>query len=281
VAGFGGYAGFCPVAAGRLLGLPTAIHEQNSVPGMANKALARIVDKVFTTYPDDGGAFPAKKTVRTGNPVREEIAALFDAAPASRDTRNILVLGGSQGAKAVNEAVIEALPALLGQGARVMLQTGRADFERAAAGIADLSAKGVDLTCDDGRGPRVVVENFIEDMAAAYDWADLVIARAGATTLAEVTSAKKPSILIPFPFATHNHQFVNAKAMAEAGAAILIEQKDLDRTDLAETALSLFDDRGRLIDMGRAAGKLAEPKAAERIASELIALAGKRKGSGA
>ncbi len=278
VAGFGGYAGFCPVAAGKLMGLPTAIHEQNSVPGMANKALARIVDKVFVSYADDAGAFPAKKTVRTGNPVRESIAAMGDTPHVSRDSRNILVLGGSQGAKAVNQAVIAALPALIKGGARVMIQTGRADFERAAGEIAALPEKGVDLSSDDGRGPRVVVENFIEDMAAAYEWADLIIARAGATTLAEVTAAKKPAILIPFPFATHNHQLVNAKVMSDAGAAILVEQTDLEWVDLAKTALTLMNDPARLADMAKASGELAEPKAAERIASELIALAEGRKG---
>jgi len=278
VAGFGGYAGFCPVAAARFMGLPTAIHEQNSVPGMANKALGKMVDKVFVSYPDDSGAFAPAKTVRAGNPVRGEIAAMHETPIPSRDTRNILVLGGSQGARAVNQAVIDALASLMKGGARVMLQTGRADFERAAAGIAKLQEEGVDLASDDGKGPRVIVENFIEDMAKAYEWADLIIARAGASTLAEITAAKKPSILIPFPYATHNHQFVNATVMSEAGAAILVEQKDLDWADLAATALALLNDRKRLADMGGAAGGLAEPRAAERIASELIALAQGAKG---
>lgn len=273
VIGFGGYAGFCPVVAGRMNGIPTAIHEQNSVPGMANKALSRIVAKVFVTYPDKDGVFPASKTVRTGNPVREEIAALYDQPEAARDTKNILVLGGSQGARAVNQAVIDALPALLDGGARVMLQTGRADFERVAGEVGRLPERGVDLSKDAGNGPRVIVENFVEDMAGAYAWADLIVARAGATTLAEVTSAKKPSILIPFPFATHNHQYVNARAMEEAGAARLVEQKDMDRVNLADLALGILESREQLTDMSRAAASLAEPKAAERIAGELLALA--------
>jgi len=278
VIGFGGYAGFCPVVAGRMGGIPTAFHEQNSVPGMANKALSRIVNKVFVTYPDKDGVFPASKTVRTGNPVREEIAALYDApevgSDAARDTKNILVLGGSQGAKAVNQAVIDALPALLDGGAKVMLQTGRADFERVAGEVGRLPERGVDLSKDDGNGPRVIVENFIEDMAGAYAWADLIVARAGATTLAEVTAAKKPSILIPFPFATHNHQFVNAKTMDDAGAARLVEQKDLEQVNLAELALGILGNKDGLKDMSRAAARLAEPKAAERIAGELLSLAG-------
>lgn len=273
VIGFGGYAGFCPVVAGRMAGIPTAIHEQNSIPGMANKALSRIVAKVFVTYPDKDGVFPASRTVRTGNPVREEIAALYDLPEVARETKNILVLGGSQGARAVNQTVIETLPALLDGGARVMLQTGRADFERVAGEIGRLPERGVDLAKDAGNGPRVIVENFIEDMAGAYAWADLVVARAGATTLAEITSAKKPSILIPFPFATHNHQYVNAKAMDDAGAAKLLEQKDLDRVNLAELALGILDGREKLTDMSRAAARLAEPRAAERIAGELLALA--------
>ncbi len=272
VAGFGGYAGFCPVLAAKLCGLPTAVHEQNSVPGMTNKMLSRLVDRVFVTYRDEAGVFPKGKTVQTGNPVRGSIAALWRAPRPRSNTKHILVLGGSQGARAVNEAVLAALPALLDAGISLTLQTGREDFARTVEEIERLGPAG-DGAGRDGKKPRVVVENFIENMAEAYAQADLVIARAGATTLAEVTVAGRPSILIPFPFATHNHQYVNAKALEDAGAAVLIEQRDLDPAGLAVLAAGLLEDTSRAEAMAEAAGGLALPEAAGRIADELTALA--------
>ncbi len=279
VAGFGGYAGFFPVLAARLMGVRTAVHEQNSIPGVANRILGRFVDRVFVTYPDEAGVFPAAKTLATGNPVRHDIAAMWSmsASPAG-EGRNVLVLGGSQGARAVNTAVLEALPALLDQGMRVTIQTGRADFERvaeAAAAVADRRREA-----GTARPGELVIENFIEDMAQAYAWADLVIARSGATTLAEITSAKKPAILVPFPFATHDHQTVNASFMARAGAAVLVAQKDLDPAGLVRLATELFGAPDRLAAMAEAAGKLAAPRAAETIARELSELAGARRAKG-
>ncbi|QLA17199.1 undecaprenyldiphospho-muramoylpentapeptide beta-N-acetylglucosaminyltransferase [Desulfolutivibrio sulfoxidireducens] len=275
VAGFGGYAGFFPVLAARLMGVKTAVHEQNSVPGVANRVLGRFVDRVFVTYPDEAGVFAAKKTLATGNPVRHDIAAMWSApAKPAGITRNILVLGGSQGARAVNSVVIEALPALLDLGARVTIQTGRADFERvaeAAAGVAERRREAG--TAVPG---ELVIENFIEDMATAYAWADLVIARSGATTLAEITAAKKPAVLVPFPFATHDHQTVNASFMARAGAAVVVAQKDLGPAGLAALATQLFHSPERLEAMSEAAGKLAAPHAAETIVRELGALAASR-----
>ncbi|KHK03429.1 undecaprenyldiphospho-muramoylpentapeptide beta-N-acetylglucosaminyltransferase [Desulfovibrio sp. TomC] len=272
VAGFGGYAGFIPVAAARIMGVPTAIHEQNSVPGVTNKVLGRVVDRIYVTYPDTSGAFPAKRTVRLGNPIRTGIAAA--PAPAHPGTKHLLVLGGSQGARAVNDAVMAILPVLLDAGVKVRLQAGRADFNRVGALAADILAGRPHV--DDGDGPAVVIENFIDDMAAAYSWADLVLARAGATTLAEVTAAGKPSLLIPFPFATHDHQSVNAAFLAKAGAAEVVAQSALPGFDLAGTLATLLSDPDRLAAMGRAATAEALPDAAERIAAALLGLAGKK-----
>ena len=271
VAGFGGYASFYPMLAAWFLGIPTALHEQNSVPGVTNKLLGKIATRIFTTYPDEAGVFDPKKTILTGNPVRHDIAALWDAPARTGDaTRHILVLGGSQGAKAVNSAVLAALPSLLGAGFRVTIQTGRADFERVIEAAAEVSearrSQGL------AKPGELVIENFIEDMAAAYSTADLIIARSGASTLAEVTSAKKPAILVPFPHATHDHQTVNASFMARTGAAVLIEQKRLDPEALAALVIDLFDHPERLAAMSEAAGKLAAPRAAETIARELAAL---------
>jgi UDP-N-acetylglucosamine--N-acetylmuramyl-(pentapeptide) pyrophosphoryl-undecaprenol N-acetylglucosamine transferase len=174
----------------------------------------------------------------------------------------------------VNTAVLAALPRLLEAGIKVTIQTGRADFERVAEAASLVAEKrreaGVAVPGE------LAIENFIEDMAATYAWADLIIARSGASTLAEITSAKKPAILVPFPHATHDHQTVNASFMARAGAALVIDQASLDPKALADLAIDLFAHPERLAAMARAAGELAAPQAAETIARELSALAGAR-----
>lgn len=274
VAGFGGYAGFIPVAAARLLGVATAIHEQNSVPGVTNKLLGHVVDRVFVTYPDPDRAFPPEKTLRLGNPIRQGIAAA-GSVPRLVGSRRLLVLGGSQGARAINDAVLDMLPRLLDAGVKVRLQTGRIDFDRVGVRVAALLAG----RRHGGGEPEVVIENFIADMAEAYGWADLVLARAGATTLAEVTAAGRPSLLIPFPFATHDHQSVNAAFLAAAGAAEVIAQKDLVHFDLAATVTRLLDDPDILARMGTAATAAALPDAADRIARALLDLAAHKGGS--
>lgn len=277
VVGFGGYAGFCPVVAAALLRLPTAVHEQNSVPGVTNRVLSRLVDRVLVSYPDEQGRFPARKTVLTGNPVRADIAAMA-GGPAPEAGMRVLVLGGSQGARAVNEAVMAALPELLDAGVAVTLQTGRNDFERASLAVAEVMEARREAGT---QSPTVILENFIEDMAGAYAGADLVIARAGATTLAEITAAGRPSILIPFPFATHDHQTVNASFLSRAGAAVVLAQRDLTPASLSWTALSILRDARKRAAMARAAASLAAPNAAVAIAEELenLAESGKRKGA--
>jgi len=271
VAGFGGYAGFIPVAAARLMGIATAIHEQNSVPGVTNKILGRLVDRIYVTYPDVDHAFPAAKTVRLGNPIRAGIAAA-SRAPRHPGAKHLLVLGGSQGARAINDAVVGILPRLLDAGVKVRLQTGRADFDR----IGAMAREAHGGRPHDGGEPHMVIENFIEDMAEAYGWADLVLARAGATTLAEVTAAGKPSLLIPFPFATHDHQSVNADFLAKAGAAEVVAQSELDHFDLAAAIIGLLNNPQRLTAMGDAAAVQALPGAADAIAAALLDLAAKK-----
>lgn len=262
VAGFGGYAGFVPVAAAKLMGLPTAIHEQNSVPGVTNKILGRFVDRVFITYPDEGRAFPAQKTRLLGNPIRGGIAAATAASPREPGGRNLLVLGGSQGARAINDAVIDILPRLLAAGVTVRLQAGRADFERVKARVAETLAGAPQAAGQGG----VVIENFIEDMAEAYAWADLVLCRAGAMTLAELWTVGLGAVLVPFPFAVDDHQSHNARYAAERGAAIVVPQPELSAERLARLLGELAGDRGRVLALARAARALAVPDAAERVA---------------
>ncbi|WP_320172630.1 undecaprenyldiphospho-muramoylpentapeptide beta-N-acetylglucosaminyltransferase [Maridesulfovibrio sp.] len=250
IIGFGGYAGFCPVLAGRLLGVPTAIHEQNSVPGVTNRILGRMVKRIFTSFADTKQMFPASKVVVTGNPVRREI---MSAKNKSCD-KAVLVFGGSQGARAINEAVCAALPPLKDAGISLTHQTGKADFETVRTAYENI---GMDAQR---------VSPFIHDMAAAYSRAQLVVCRAGASTVFEVAAAGKPAVFIPFPQATHDHQTGNAASLAETGAAVLIPQKDLDGNKLAETIIELISDQDGLKSMGEKALSFARPDAASAIA---------------
>ncbi len=259
VAGFGGYAGFCPVLAARLLGVPTAVHEQNSVPGMTNRVLGRVVDKVLVSYPDETRAFPERKVVLTGNPVRPGIAGIVRTAPSRVVPKKVLVLGGSQGARAVNRVVVTAWPRLAAAGVELWHQTGSSDYES----VRNLYRGG----------PDVRVEPFITDMAAAYSWADLVIGRAGASTLAELACVGLPSVLVPFPHATHDHQRVNASVLECAGAALVILERDLNAQTLGDAVLAILENEQTLDAMGRAARAQAKPDAARAIAQELTRLA--------
>ncbi len=254
VIGFGGYAGFCPVLAAALLGIPTAVHEQNSVPGVANRTLGKLVKRVFVSFEERQQHFPPAKTVRTGNPVRAEIASV-DRTPGAN--RNLLVLGGSQGAKALSDLVVAALPQLLSARVNILHQAGRADVERIKGAYR---ASGADDAC---------VQGFVEDMAGAYAWADLALCRAGASTIFELAATGTPSVLVPFPFAAHDHQRVNAQYLESLGAAILAEQKDLSGAALADIVLGLLGDGARLGSMGRAAKNFARPDAAARIVDGL------------
>jgi UDP-N-acetylglucosamine--N-acetylmuramyl-(pentapeptide) pyrophosphoryl-undecaprenol N-acetylglucosamine transferase len=261
VIGFGGYAGFVPVLVARWLGVPTAIHEQNSLPGVTNRVLAKRVDRVFLTFPDEHGFFPEDKVVLSGNPVRPEIVSLVakDSLPHARGKR-LLVLGGSQGARAINQAVTDCLGQLKAQGIMIWHQTGKRDFEE----VNKVYAR---------KYPEARVEPFIEDMAEAYLFADLVLCRAGATTLAELCVAGKPAILIPFPYATHNHQMTNAKVLERAGAAMILVQSYLEEINLALVVEDLLCAPDKLQKMARAARSLARADAAEIIVEELEKLA--------
>lgn len=261
IVGFGGYAGFPAVMAGSLLKVPTAVHEQNSIPGMCNRILGRRVDRIFTSFEDRGDYFDAEKTVMTGNPVRADIVRLGrqDSGKGSSRGKRLLVLGGSQGATAINDALMEILPALCREQVDIWHQTGSRDFERVRARYRDVC-------------PLARVEPFIEDMAAAYDFADLVLCRAGATTLAELTIAGKASVLIPFPYAVHDHQLKNARYLEEAGAALVMVQTYMSEVNVAGTITDLLAMPEKLRAMGHSARRLGRPDAAGAIVDEMIAL---------
>jgi UDP-N-acetylglucosamine--N-acetylmuramyl-(pentapeptide) pyrophosphoryl-undecaprenol N-acetylglucosamine transferase len=255
VIGFGGYAGFCPVLAAALMRIPTAVHEQNSVPGVTNRVLGKLVRRVFVSFDDRLGAFPAVKVVRTGNPVRAEICAV--TRETLGDRRNLLILGGSQGARAINDAVVAALPQLMAARVNILHQTGAADEARIRAAYEKAGADPSN------------VHGFIEGMSGAYAWADLALCRAGASTVFELAATGTPSVLVPFPFAAHDHQRVNAKHLAELGAAVMVDQNDLSASALAELVPGLLGDTARLASMSRAARTFARPEAASLIADGL------------
>ncbi|MBU1568532.1 MAG: undecaprenyldiphospho-muramoylpentapeptide beta-N-acetylglucosaminyltransferase [Proteobacteria bacterium] len=258
ILGVGGYVTGPVVVAGKIFGIPTIIHEQNSVPGLANRKLGSFVDRVCLSLPESAGEFPGKKISYTGNPVRRNILDLAKKMPQPmrvNGKKSLLVLGGSQGAQPINRLVSEGLQSLpdnVIKGLRVIHQTGDQDLER----IKQIYV---------ARGIESEVQPFFNDMADIYSQADLLVSRAGATTLAEVAVLGKPAILIPYPFAADNHQEKNGNHYAAGGGAIVLRQSELTFEKLAEDIAQLIYDENKLITMGMAMKKLAFPDAAEKI----------------
>jgi UDP-N-acetylglucosamine--N-acetylmuramyl-(pentapeptide) pyrophosphoryl-undecaprenol N-acetylglucosamine transferase len=264
VLGLGGYAGFIPTWVATLMGIPTAIHEQNSFPGVTNRILGRRVDRVLLSFPDGHGFFPRERIRITGNPVRRSIIELRhrNGHAGKGQQRKILILGGSQGAKAINDAVLQALPTFCTRNFKLWHQSGPADLERTRAGYEGYAS------CLER------LDGFIGDMAEAYDWADLIVCRAGASTIAELTAVGRASILIPFPYATHDHQLSNAKQLEAVGAALVMVQSYLEEINLGRAADDLFSMSGKLQEMAGAARSLGQPEAAGAIVDELERLVG-------
>lgn len=261
VIGFGGYAAVAGCLGGKLCGVPVSIHEQNSVPGLTNRVLSKIAERIFISLPDEHEHFEPDYTVLTGNPVRAAIAAIRNESK-KHDVAvpSILVCGGSLGAKAVNSAVVDLLPTLKDMGCIVHHQTGKADYDRIQSAYAEAGMT------------NCIVEPFVDDMAAAYAAADLVICRAGATTIAELTVAGKPALFIPFPHATHNHQVHNARYLETKGAAVVVEERELAQTDMNTLVTGLLKDSAKLQSMGQAAKKLGRPEAAANVVSCIMDL---------
>ncbi|MGY8525800.1 undecaprenyldiphospho-muramoylpentapeptide beta-N-acetylglucosaminyltransferase [Paracidovorax citrulli] len=250
VLGMGGYITFPAGMMASLLGRPLVLHEQNSIAGLANKVLAKVADRVLCAFPE---ALPGAEW--TGNPVREELAALPE--PGARyDGRTgalrVLVVGGSLGAQALNEVVPKAL-ALLAPGERPLV--------RHQAGVKQIDALRANYAA---AGVEAEAVPFIDDMARAYAEADLVICRAGAMTVSEVAAAGVAALFVPFPHAVDDHQTTNARFLADTGAALLVQQRELKAEDLARTLSGLT--RETLKDMARRARELAKPDATHRVA---------------
>ena len=258
VIGVGGYASGPVVLAAALAGVPTAVLEQNSIPGLANKVLGRFVRAVFLAFDETRRYFRSERIQMTGNPIRQMLRDKLLAAGGATATagRHVFCFGGSLGARSVNALMVDAAIKLAAEGFHLQIvhQTGPDDRDPVAARYA---AAGLASAAD--------VRGFIDDMAAEYGRADLVIARAGATTVAELTAVGRPAILIPYPFAADNHQEHNAQALVDAGAALVFKQSDLDGPKLAAAIRDLLSDAPRLDRMRTAMHSLARPEAAAKI----------------
>lgn len=252
VLGMGGFAAFPGGLMAKLLGKPLVIHEQNSVAGLTNKVLAKIADRVLAAFPAAFG----DKAILLGNPVRSDIAHL--PAPeirfSGRDgALRLLVVGGSLGAHALNEVIPQALAKLpLAQRPQVVHQSG---------------VKHIDALKNNYETAGVAVDAraFIDDMASMYAWADFVICRSGALTVAEVSAVGLGALMVPFPFAVDDHQTTNAVYLAQAGAAVLVQQKELSAGKLAEILSELS--RAQCLDMAKQARALGKPEATADVAA--------------
>ncbi len=285
VAGVGGYASGPAVLAARMMGIKTVIAEQNAVPGLTNRILGHFVHRVFVTFPDSRRFFPEGKTAVTGNPVRisflKEAEAIVDIKLRFMDTKlrfmntklrfhefplrnrpfTILIFGGSQGARAINRKVVESLDSLVSLKGDIHFihQTGESDRQS----VEDAYQK---------RGFSAEVYPFIIDMAETYNRADLLLCRAGATSLSEITAVGKASILIPLPSAAGDHQTKNALQMEKAGASVMIPEKSLDGPKLAQEIERLYRKRETIETMEAAAASLGRKDAAATIVDMIMKL---------
>ncbi len=266
VIGVGGYASGPAMLAAVVKHIPTLAFEPNVVPGFANRVVARFVSGAAVHFEETAKYFRHAEV--TGVPVRQ---AFFEIPVLSNKKRGgvptLLVFGGSQGAHAINGAMIRCLPELQRQapGVHIIHQTGERDYNDALAAYRSSSSAG---------GESAEVFKFIEDMPAAFTRADLVVCRSGASTVAEITAAGKPAIFVPFPRAADDHQRANAEALAREGAAVVVEESKLEGVWLAETIAALLGDASRLGEMSEAARGLAHPNAARDIAAMAARVAG-------
>jgi UDP-N-acetylglucosamine--N-acetylmuramyl-(pentapeptide) pyrophosphoryl-undecaprenol N-acetylglucosamine transferase len=270
VIGVGGYASGAVLYSAAQKKIPTLIQEQNSFPGITNRILSRRVKRICVAYEGMERFFPASKIVMTGNPVRSEIVApgnarneaftFFELDP-SRFT--VLVVGGSLGARSINQAMAGCVRKLVENGIQVLWQTGKGNAEQAREAVQNL-------------GNAVKVHEFIARMDLAYAVSNLVVSRAGAIAVSELCLVKKPCILVPFPFAAEDHQTSNAKSLSDNGAAVLLRD-DLVKEKLGNEILGLYADENRRHSMTESMEKLARPDAAAQITNEIFNLIATRK----
>ncbi len=269
VIGVGGYASFPMLSAAQSMGIPTVIQEQNSYAGKSNKILGRRAEAICVAYNGMDKFFPAERLIITGNPVRksitemtaepEEVRSWF-GLDASRKT--VLVIGGSLGAKSINESIDAGLEDLLNEGVQVIWQTGQPYFEQAQQRAAAFS-------------DRVKVVNFIKEMAFAYTVADFVVSRAGALAIAELCIAGKPVVFVPYPYAAEGHQESNALALVKQGAALLVHDAQAPG-QLVQTLKGLMKDEKQQVSMAENLRAMAIKDADERIAHKVFGIVNSR-----
>ena len=259
VLGVGGYASGPLILSARIMKYPTAIHEQNSIPGLTNKILGKFVDRVFLSFEEAGKFFKKEKAVFSGMPVRKSVIGT-DSIENKNNKFTVLVIGGSQGARGLNRVFAEMTKSnWMRDNLKIIHQTGQHDFNE----IKQLyHNEKIDAE----------VFDFIKNMGWAYSVANLVIARAGASTLAELSATCKPSILIPYPYAAGDHQRMNADAFVKAGAAEVILEKELTPAFLEKRIKALADAPGMLEKMSRGARSLYKRDAANKIVEGIIGL---------
>ncbi|WP_338877248.1 undecaprenyldiphospho-muramoylpentapeptide beta-N-acetylglucosaminyltransferase [Spirosoma sp. SC4-14] len=264
--GVGGYASGPLLLAASLKGIPTLIQEQNSYAGITNKALARWAKRICVAYPCMDAFFPADKIKLTGNPVRSDIQLADQQVDAGRklfglepDRPTLLIIGGSQGARTLNESMEAGLKQFVDAGVQVVWQTGPAFIERARKAVAELNS------------PLIKAFDFIYDMDKAYAVANAVVSRAGALSVSELCLVGKPAILVPLPTAAEDHQTKNAMSLVDRKAALLVNDRTA-REELVTAALKLLNDSALRKQLSTEIKKLAKPDAARDIAEEVIKL---------
>ena len=259
VFGVGGYSSGPVLMCAKLMGIPTMIHEQNSLPGFANRVLGKFVDTIAVTYHESINYFSREKTYLTGNPVRDEIVKGekergYKTFSLHRDLFTIFIFGGSSGATHINKAVGESLVYLepFRDSIQFLHQTGERDYNAVVEVYRSRGFKGT-------------VVPFAYEMADAYKVADLIISRAGATTLAELTATGKAAILVPYPYAAGNHQEVNARKLLDIGAARMILDRDLNGKTLSDLIKYMLEDPDAIAEMERTSKSLGSPDATKKV----------------
>ena len=271
VIGTGGYVCGPVLLAASLQHIPTLIQEQNVIPGITNKILSRFVSKIAVGCEGAMGHFPADKAVFTGNPIRPEVLSASRAEGFSRfgldpGKKTVLISGGSRGARSINTAFVDVHRRFAGsQDVQFLHVTGKGEYESV---LEKVKEAGIDLT----RTENILIEPYLYDMPQAMAIADLVVFRAGATGLAEITAKGIPAILVPYPYAAENHQEYNARAMEKAGAAVMVKNKDISGTRLIAILDELLGDEKKLVSMANCSREIGKPKAAEDIAEIILSL---------
>jgi UDP-N-acetylglucosamine--N-acetylmuramyl-(pentapeptide) pyrophosphoryl-undecaprenol N-acetylglucosamine transferase len=263
VLGMGGFTSTAPILAGRRRKIPTFVHESNAIPGEANRLNARLVTAVLLGFAECGKYFRKRRWIVTGTPIRDSLAtrmdkgtalAAFDLVPGRK---TLFVMGGSQGAQGINRALLAALPLLKDASVQVIHLTGRQDEETMRTAYAEA-------------GVPAFVAAFSQRMAEGYSAADFCIARSGAASLTELSHFALPSVLIPYPFAAEDHQTLNANIFAQAGAATLLNEREITGEILAKTVRSVLENPGRLSEMSARCASLATQEAAVRVADTIL-----------